>query len=155
MSNAVNLTDGMEGWRVDLRHRVCCIGGIALQWAKLHRPVLLHTRGRHVWLPMVHVHPASCSCAYRLALVCATLGVVALMTGHGFSFRYLRHPGQRSVERCAPVTYFKLSKGKRVFRMAPLHHHFELLGWSETQVVQRFWLIGLMFAMFGVAIALI
>jgi phospho-N-acetylmuramoyl-pentapeptide-transferase len=37
--------------------------------------------------------------------------------------------------------------------MAPLHHHFELHGWSETQVVQRFWLIGLMAAMIGVALA--
>jgi phospho-N-acetylmuramoyl-pentapeptide-transferase len=38
--------------------------------------------------------------------------------------------------------------------MAPLHYHFELLGWSETQVVQRFWLISLVCAMLGVAIAL-
>jgi phospho-N-acetylmuramoyl-pentapeptide-transferase len=39
--------------------------------------------------------------------------------------------------------------------MAPLHHHFELLGWSETQVVWRFWLIGLLAAMAGVALALV
>jgi phospho-N-acetylmuramoyl-pentapeptide-transferase len=51
------------------------------------------------------------------------------------------------------VGYFKWTKGKRLFKMAPLHHHFELLGWSETQVVQRFWLIGLMAAMIGVALA--
>lgn len=38
------------------------------------------------------------------------------------------------------VTYFKFSGGKRFFKMSPLHHHFELSGWSETQVVQRFWL---------------
>jgi phospho-N-acetylmuramoyl-pentapeptide-transferase len=58
------------------------------------------------------------------------------------------------------VLYFKYTKrrygqGRRVFRMAPLHHHFELLGWSETQVVQRFWLVELMAAMAGVALALI
>jgi len=40
------------------------------------------------------------------------------------------------------VGYFKISKGKRLFRMAPLHHHFELLGWEEITVVIRFWLIG-------------
>jgi len=40
------------------------------------------------------------------------------------------------------VGYFKLSGGKRLFRMAPLHHHFELLGWEEITVVIRFWLIG-------------
>ncbi|SER48297.1 phospho-N-acetylmuramoyl-pentapeptide-transferase [Propionibacterium cyclohexanicum] len=39
------------------------------------------------------------------------------------------------------VGYFKYSGGKRVFKMAPLHHHFELLGWAETTVVVRFWII--------------
>ena len=39
------------------------------------------------------------------------------------------------------TTYFRLSHGKRVFRMAPIHHHFELGGWKETQVVVRFWII--------------
>ena len=39
------------------------------------------------------------------------------------------------------VGYFKLSKGKRIFRMAPLQHHFELLGWAEITIVVRFWLI--------------
>lgn len=47
------------------------------------------------------------------------------------------------------VTYFRLSKGKRVFRMAPLHHHFELGGWEEPKVTVRFWLIGLFFAALG------
>jgi phospho-N-acetylmuramoyl-pentapeptide-transferase len=46
-------------------------------------------------------------------------------------------------------------RGKRLFHMAPLHHHFELDGWSETQVVQRFWLVGLLAAMIGVALALL
>jgi phospho-N-acetylmuramoyl-pentapeptide-transferase len=53
------------------------------------------------------------------------------------------------------VAYFKWTKGKRLFRMSPLHHHFELLGWSETQVVQRFWLIAIWSAMIGVALALL
>jgi phospho-N-acetylmuramoyl-pentapeptide-transferase len=53
------------------------------------------------------------------------------------------------------VAYFKLTGGRRLFKMAPLHHHFELSGWSETQVVQRFWLISLLFAMFGVALAVV
>lgn len=45
--------------------------------------------------------------------------------------------------------------GKRIFRMAPLHHHFELLGWPETKVTLRFWLIGIAFAFFGVFTALL
>lgn len=39
------------------------------------------------------------------------------------------------------TTYFKLSGGKRVFKMAPLQHHFELLGWGEVTIVIRFWII--------------
>ena len=39
--------------------------------------------------------------------------------------------------------------------MTPLHHHFELLGWSETQIVQRFWLIGLVAGLVGIALSLV
>jgi len=52
------------------------------------------------------------------------------------------------------VGYFRLTGGRRILRMAPLHHHFEKLGWSEVQVVQRFWLIGLLGAVVGVILAL-
>ncbi len=48
------------------------------------------------------------------------------------------------------VASFKL-RGRRVFRMAPLHHHFELGGWSETQVVVRFWILAIVFALAGLA----
>ncbi len=49
------------------------------------------------------------------------------------------------------VAYFKLTGGKRIFRMAPLHHHFELGGWKETQVVVRFWIITIMLVLFGLS----
>jgi len=49
------------------------------------------------------------------------------------------------------VGYFKWSGGKRIFRMAPLHHHFELGGWKETQVVVRFWIITIMLVLFGLS----
>ncbi|MBV2234884.1 MAG: phospho-N-acetylmuramoyl-pentapeptide-transferase [Sterolibacterium sp.] len=49
------------------------------------------------------------------------------------------------------VAYFKISGGKRIFRMAPLHHHFELSGWKETQVVVRFWIITIMLVLFGLS----
>jgi len=45
------------------------------------------------------------------------------------------------------------AEGKRFFKMTPIHLHFELLGWSETQVVQRFWLIGLMAALIGIGLS--
>ena len=44
------------------------------------------------------------------------------------------------------VVSFQL-RGKRIFRMAPLHHHFELVGWKETQVVVRFWIVAFIFAL--------
>ncbi len=43
--------------------------------------------------------------------------------------------------------YFKMSGGKRLFRMAPIHHHFELAGWSETKVTVRFWIISIILAL--------
>lgn len=46
------------------------------------------------------------------------------------------------------VGSFKLT-GKRIFRMAPLHHHFELMGWSESKVIVRFWIVALVFALFA------
>lgn len=49
------------------------------------------------------------------------------------------------------VLYFKATKGKRVFRMAPIHHHFELLGWEETKVVTRFWILGGLFAIIALS----
>jgi len=49
------------------------------------------------------------------------------------------------------VLYFKLTKGKRLFKMAPLHHHFELKGWKETQVVIRFWILGGLFAIIALS----
>ncbi len=49
------------------------------------------------------------------------------------------------------VLYFKLTKGKRLFRMAPLHHHFELKGLKETKVVVRFWILGGMFALIALS----
>ena len=48
------------------------------------------------------------------------------------------------------VASFKMT-GKRVFKMAPIHHHFEQLGWTESQVVIRFWIISIMFALAGLA----
>jgi phospho-N-acetylmuramoyl-pentapeptide-transferase len=47
------------------------------------------------------------------------------------------------------VGSYKLRGGKRIFRMAPLHHHFELGGWSESKVITRFWIMALVFALFA------
>ena len=89
----------------------------------------------------------------------AALGVVALMTGQWAVLPIIAIiPVSVTLSSMLQVGYFKLTKrifgeGRRLFKMAPLHHHFELSGWSETQVVQRFWLVSLLAAMIGVALA--
>ena len=50
------------------------------------------------------------------------------------------------------TTYFRFSHGKRVFLMAPIHHHFELKGWQETQVVVRFWIITFILTALGLSV---
>jgi phospho-N-acetylmuramoyl-pentapeptide-transferase len=53
------------------------------------------------------------------------------------------------------VGWFQATRGRRLFKMSPLHNHFELLGWSEPQVTQRFWLVAIWSAMLGIALALV
>jgi len=84
----------------------------------------------------------------------SSLAVVALMTGHwlllpiiGIVFVL------EGLSDLIQIAYFRLTGGKRIFRMSPLHHHFELLGWSEPQVVMRFWLLGIVGSLLGVTLA--
>lgn len=49
------------------------------------------------------------------------------------------------------VSYFKFTKGKRFFRMAPLHHHFEMLGWREPKIIVRFWIIAIIFSLIAIS----
>ena len=52
-------------------------------------------------------------------------------------------------QRDAPGGQLQAAQGKRIFKMAPLHHHFELMGWSESKVIARFWILALVFALFA------
>ena len=89
----------------------------------------------------------------------STLAVVALMTGQWVILPVIAIvPVSITMSSLLQVSYFKYTRrkygeGKRLLKMAPLQHHFELIGWSETQIVQRFWLISLLAAMLGVALA--
>jgi phospho-N-acetylmuramoyl-pentapeptide-transferase len=49
------------------------------------------------------------------------------------------------------VSFFKMTSGKRIFRMAPLHHHFELKGWPEPKVIVRFWIIAIALALLAMS----
>jgi phospho-N-acetylmuramoyl-pentapeptide-transferase len=104
-----------------------------------------------------NVHPAEMIMGDTGSLsLGATLGVVALMTGQWILLPVIAIiPVSVVISVILQIAYFKITRGRRLFKMAPLHHHFELLGWSETQVVQRFWLVALLTAMIGVALALL
>jgi phospho-N-acetylmuramoyl-pentapeptide-transferase len=104
-----------------------------------------------------NAHPAELFMGDTGALALgATLAVVALMTGHWILLPMIAViPTSVTISVILQVAYFKITRGRRLFKMAPLHNHFELSGWSETQIVQRFWLVGLLAGMAGVALALI
>ncbi len=85
----------------------------------------------------------------------ATLAVLALMTGQWLLLPIIALiPVAETISVILQVAYFKMTGGKRFFKMAPLHNHFVLLGWSETQIVWRFWLVELGAAMVGIALAI-
>lgn len=163
-ANAANLTDGLDG-----------LAGIIMASAFVAYAIIADLQGQiylerfcftvvgasfaFLWF---NAHPAELMMGDTGSLALgATLGVVALMTGQWLIWPIIMlMPVSITLSVIIQVGYFKYTKkrygeGRRVFKMAPLHHHFELLGWSETQVVQRFWLVQLLAAMAGVALALI
>jgi phospho-N-acetylmuramoyl-pentapeptide-transferase len=156
-SNAVNFTDGLDGLAGLIAVTAfVAYGAIALTsgFTFLGRFcfTLVGALFGFLWF---NVHPAGLIMGDTGALsLGATLGVVALMTGQWLLLPLVAFiPLSEALSVVLQIGYFKLTKGKRLFKMAPFHLHFELLGWSETQVVQRFWLISLLFAMLGIALA--
>jgi phospho-N-acetylmuramoyl-pentapeptide-transferase len=158
-TNAVNFTDGLDGLAGLISATAFAAYGVI---AMLQGQVFLlrfcfTIVGSLFAFLWYNVHPAELFMGDSGALSFgATLGVVALMTGQWALLPVIAIiPVSEVVSVILQIVYFKVTKGRRLFKMAPLHHHFELMGWSETQVVQRFWLVGLLAAMIGVALALI
>ncbi len=158
-SNAVNFTDGLDGLAgLIAATAFAAMGGIALLQNQVFIGRFCFTLvGALFGFLWFNVHPAELFMGDTGSLsLGATLGVVALMTGQWLILPLIAIiPVSEVMSVVLQVLYFKITKGKRLFKMAPLHHHFELLGWSETQVVQRFWLVSLLFAMLGIALALV
>ena len=157
-TNAMNFTDGLDGL-AGLISATAFItyGAIALLQGQIFLArfcfILAGATFGFLWF---NVHPAELFMGDTGSLpLGATLAVVALMTGHWILLPLIAIiPFSETLSIILQVIYFRLTGGRRVFKMTPLHHHFELSGWSETQVVQRFWLIGLLFAMIGIALAI-
>jgi phospho-N-acetylmuramoyl-pentapeptide-transferase len=159
-SNAVNLTDGLDGLSGLISATAfAAYGGIALLQGQVYLARFCFTLvGALFGFLWFNVHPAQLFMGDTGSLALgAALGVVALMTGQWAVLPIIIIiPVSITLSVMIQVSYFKLTKrlygeGRRLFKMAPLHHHFELSGWSETQIVQRFWLISLLAAMIGVA----
>ena len=156
-SNAMNFTDGLDGLAgLIAATAFATYGGIAVfQGQNFLARFCFTLVGALFGFLWFNVHPAQLIMGDTGSLsLGATLAVVALMTGQWLLLPLIAViPVSIILSVVLQVGYFKLTKGKRIFKMAPLHHHFELSGWSETQVVQRFWLIGLLGAMLGVALS--
>ena len=163
-SNAVNLTDGLDGLAgIIVASAFGAYGIIAFLQGQVYLVRFCFTVvGACFAFLWYNAHPAQMFMGDTGSLsLGATLGTVALMTGQWLLLPVVALiPVAEALSVILQVAYFqytrrKYGQGRRLFKMAPLHHHFELLGWSETQVVQRFWLVELMAAMAGVALALV
>jgi len=158
-SNAVNFTDGLDGLAGLISATAfAAFGGIALILGQTYlAQYCFITVGALFGFLWFNVHPAELFMGDTGSLsLGATLAVVALMTGHWPLLLLIGIiPLCEALSDVIQIVYFKATGGKRFFKMAPIHLHFELLGWSETQVVQRFWLIALLAAMIGMGLALV
>lgn len=163
-SNAVNLTDGLDSLAGSISSLAfACYGLIAYLQNQVYLMAFCFTIvGALLAFLWYNAHPAQMFMGDTGSLALgATLGLVAIMTGQWLllpvvGFVFMAEAGSVILQ----VTYFKWTKrlygeGRRIFKMSPLHHHFELLGWSEMQVKERFWLVGVLCGMLGVALALI
>ncbi len=169
-SNAVNITDGLDG----------LASGLVI-FALLAFSVLTYVTGRADWsqyLGVPYIKQASELTVFNFALLGAcvgflwfnahpaevfmgdagslslggVLGVLSLMVKKEILLLVIG--GVFVIELGSvmlQVMYFKLTKGKRLFKMAPLHHHFELKGQKETKVVVRFWILGGIFALLALS----
>ncbi len=162
-ANAVNLTDGLDGLAgIIVASAFAGYGVIALLQGQFYLVRFCFTVvGASFAFLWYNAHPAQMFMGDTGSLsLGATLGVVALMTGQWLLLPVVALiPVAETLSVILQVLYFQYTRrrfgqGRRIFKMSPLHHHFELLGWSETQVVQRFWLVEILAVMAGVALAL-
>jgi len=158
MSNAVNFTDGLDGLAGMISATIfAAYGGVALMQGQVFIARFCFTMvGALFGFLWFNVHPAQLFMGDTGSLsLGATIAVIALMTGQWAILPVIAViPVSEALSDVIQIVYFRITHGRRFFKMAPLHLHFELLGWSEMQIVQRFWLIGLLAAMLGIGLLL-
>jgi phospho-N-acetylmuramoyl-pentapeptide-transferase len=166
-SNAVNLTDGLDGLAIGLM-AIAAAAMTALAYLSGHADFARYLElsrtpgaseltifcgalfGASLGFLWFNAHPAEVIMGDVGALgLGGAIGTVAVLLKHELLLIFI---GGVYVIECASVIIqvgsFKL-RGKRVFKMAPIHHHFELLGWPESKVIARFWIAGLIMALFA------
>lgn len=159
MANAVNFTDGIDGLAglISLT-AFAAYGIIALMQGQVYLArfcfTLVGALAGFLWF---NVKPASLIMGDTGSQALgASLAVVALMTGRWLFLPLIAIiPTAEMLSVVIQVNYFRMTGGKRIFKKAPIHHHFEMLGWPETQVVMRFWLIAMIGALLGFALTFI
>ncbi|HVO57151.1 MAG TPA: phospho-N-acetylmuramoyl-pentapeptide-transferase, partial [Dongiaceae bacterium] len=166
-SNAVNLTDGLDGLAIGCT--VIAAGALTVltyvssnaRWAS-YLDIQFIPRvgeltvfcgalvGASLGFLWYNAHPAEVFMGDVGSLsLGGTLGVIAVIIKQEILLFFVG--GIFVIEALSvilQVASFRL-RGKRIFRMAPIHHHFELLGWSESKVIVRFWILALVFALFA------
>ena len=169
-SNAVNLTDGLDGLAISI-FAIAAAAYTALAYVTGHRvfaEYLLLVRfplaaeltvfcgalvGSSLGFLWYNSYPAEIFMGDVGSLALgAALGTVAILIKQELLLVIVG--GVFVLEALSvviQVTYFRLTGGQRVFRMAPLHHHFELIGWSEPKVITRFVILAIIFALFSLA----
>jgi phospho-N-acetylmuramoyl-pentapeptide-transferase len=159
MSNAVNLTDGMDGLAGTVTASAfVAYGLIALLQGQIFLVqfcfIMVGACFAFLWynaLPAQMIMGDTGSLALG-----ATLATVAFMTGQWLLLPIIALvPVGETISVILQIVYARWTGGERLFRRSPIHYHFQLTGWSETQVVQRFFLVAILTGMIGVALALI
>ena len=159
-SNGVNITDGLDG----LAGGTLVFAFVAfLLVALLNNPsqpnlaflcaLIVGALLGFLWF---NVHPAQIFMGDSGSLsLGATLAVIALITGQILVLPLI---GLIFVIETASVVlqvgYFKATGGRRLLRMSPIHHHFELAGWDEEKITLRFWIVGILAGLLGVTLFL-
>ena len=110
--------------------------------ANLHVEVTGSTKRFHLWQQVP---------AWVLGFAAIGLGFFMVLRGYDSAAGWFAVSTAITLSVIIQVGSFKMT-GRRVFRMAPLQHHFELLGWAETTIVIRFWLISAMFVALGLGV---
>lgn len=168
-SNAINLTDGVDGLAIGCSISVALVYAI-MAYATGHIKIAEYLLisyipgveeltiicaalvGAGLAFLWFNAHPASVFMGDTGSLALGGLiGVIAFMTHQPITLVIVGGIFvMEAMSVIIQVGSYK-SRGKRVFRMAPIHHHFELKGWAETKVVVRFWILSFIFAMAGLA----